>query len=402
MPSSPCSRRRCSAPRRKLLLRLIIAEGPRFPAIAEFYYREVVSRGLQADARRWPSGRSPAASSPRTRRRAIPQLIVAPLLVSVLWDGMFSKIDPLDVGGLLRAHREVLVRQTSTGARHEHAATGAPFCWRCSRDRPGRHWPPTPICIAARPPRSSRAGSRPSCCSSPRRGRPRRDAERARGRRRWRPARRCSALDADLQRAAVAENEAAVTNARITYQRAQELLKKAVGSQKAFDDAEVDAAHGRGAAQLGQDAARPAPRGEPGRRHDPGGLLPRRRDGAGGTADRVAAAARQRQGALLRAAGGAADGAHRRSRSPCSCDGCAKDLVARVRFISAQAEFTPPVIYSQEERARLVFRVEAIPERPRDLRVGQPVTVTLQPAAGVEPCQQMTRATARWSSTSRV
>ena len=44
-------------------------------------------------------------------------------------------------------------------------------------------------------------------------------------------------------------------------------------------------------------------------------------------------------------------------------------------FISAQAEFTPPVIYSQEERARLVFRVEAIPERPEDLRVGQPVTV---------------------------
>ena len=45
-------------------------------------------------------------------------------------------------------------------------------------------------------------------------------------------------LDSDLQRAAVAENEAAVTNARIAYQRAQELLKKAVGSQKAFDDAE--------------------------------------------------------------------------------------------------------------------------------------------------------------------
>jgi HlyD family secretion protein len=64
------------------------------------------------------------------------------------------------------------------------------------------------------------------------------------------------------------------------------------------------------------------------------------------------------------------------------CDGCAKDLVARVRFISAQAEFTPPIIYSQEERARLVFRVEAIPERPADLRVGQPVTVALQPVVG--------------------
>jgi hypothetical protein len=35
-----------------------------------------------------------------------------------------------------------------------------------------------------------------------------------------------------------------------------------------------------------------------------------------------------------------------------SCDGCASGLAARVNFISAQAEFTPPVIYSQEERAR--------------------------------------------------
>ena len=48
----------------------------------------------------------------------------------------------------------------------------------------------------------------------------------------------------------------------------------------------------------------------------------------------------------------------------------------------AQAEFTPPVIYSQEERARLVFRVEAHPRAPGGLRVGQPVTVALQPAAG--------------------
>lgn len=44
-------------------------------------------------------------------------------------------------------------------------------------------------------------------------------------------------LDDDLQRAAVAENEAAVTNAKQAYDRAQVLLKKAVGSQKDFDNA---------------------------------------------------------------------------------------------------------------------------------------------------------------------
>jgi hypothetical protein len=37
-----------------------------------------------------------------------PQLIVAPLLLAVIWDGLFAKIEPLDVAGLLRAHRDLL------------------------------------------------------------------------------------------------------------------------------------------------------------------------------------------------------------------------------------------------------------------------------------------------------
>lgn len=62
-----------------------------------------------------------------------------------------------------------------------------------------------------------------------------------------------------------------------------------------------------------------------------------------------------------------------------ACDGCAGDLTARVSFIARQSEFTPPVIYSLEERAKLVFLIEALPERPDELRVGQPVDVTLPP-----------------------
>lgn len=57
------------------------------------------------------------------------------------------------------------------------------------------------------------------------------------------------------------------------------------------------------------------------------------------------------------------------------CDGCGDGLAARVSFIASQAEFTPPVIYSREERAKLVFRVEARPEKPEAMRVGQPITV---------------------------
>jgi HlyD family secretion protein len=50
-----------------------------------------------------------------------------------------------------------------------------------------------------------------------------------------------------------------------------------------------------------------------------------------------------------------------------------------VSFIARTAEFTPPVIYSLEERNKLVFMVEALPEKPDALRVGQPVTVSLKP-----------------------
>ena len=60
-----------------------------------------------------------------------------------------------------------------------------------------------------------------------------------------------------------------------------------------------------------------------------------------------------------------------------SCDGCAKGLTAKVTFIANSAEYTPPVIYSREERAKLVFLIEARPAHPDKFRVGQPVTVTL-------------------------
>jgi AcrR family transcriptional regulator len=93
--------------KRKLLLRLIISEGPRFPAIAEVYYREVVSRGLalmRALAERAVRQGEFATDAPMR----FPQLIVAPLLVALIWDGLFARIHPLDVSRLLAAHAEVL------------------------------------------------------------------------------------------------------------------------------------------------------------------------------------------------------------------------------------------------------------------------------------------------------
>jgi HlyD family secretion protein len=51
--------------------------------------------------------------------------------------------------------------------------------------------------------------------------------------------------------------------------------------------------------------------------------------------------------------------------------------MARVSFISRASEYTPPVIYSLDERAKLVFLIEALPERPDALRVGQPISVII-------------------------
>lgn len=183
-------------------------------------------------------------------------------------------------------------------------------------------------------------------------------------------------LDEDLQRAAVAENEAAVVNARQAYERAKALLKDAVGSRKTFDDA--DAALRSAEARLNSVRTRLDRR--------------RRASPATGTIHEVYF----REGEMVQPSRpivsilppentkvrffvpqamlptirlGERVGIH--------CDGCASDLFARVSFISAEAEFAPPVIYTLEERARLVFRIEAIPERPEDIRIGQPASVVL-------------------------
>ncbi len=60
------------------------------------------------------------------------------------------------------------------------------------------------------------------------------------------------------------------------------------------------------------------------------------------------------------------------------CDGCGGDIAARIRFIAPQAEYTPPVIYSRENRAKLVYLVEAWPDAPNPaLHPGLPVEVSL-------------------------
>ena len=66
-----------------------------------------------------------------------------------------------------------------------------------------------------------------------------------------------------------------------------------------------------------------------------------------------------------------------------TCDNCAADLTAKIYFIATTAEYTPPVIYSLEERNKLVYLIQARPSRPDSLRVGQPISVFLNPKTPV-------------------
>ena len=72
---------------------------------------------------------------------------------------------------------------------------------------------------------------------------------------------------------------------------------------------------------------------------------------------------------------------HRGDTVTISCDGCRSDIAATISFVSPQAEYTPPVIYSDESRSKLVYLIEArpAPEEAARFNPGQPVTVA--PAA---------------------
>src|SRR5271169_2956389 len=89
--------------RRKLVIRLMISEGPRFPALAEFYYREVLSRLLNAlrGMLRNAHERGELAGDALVR---FPMLLGAPGIIAIVWSGLFDRFEPLDVRAMMRAY----------------------------------------------------------------------------------------------------------------------------------------------------------------------------------------------------------------------------------------------------------------------------------------------------------
>ncbi len=181
-------------------------------------------------------------------------------------------------------------------------------------------------------------------------------------------------LDSDLQRADLAVAEAALTNAKQAFERAQQLLRTASGTQREFDT--TQAAYRQAEAQLASARTRldrrklasPVTGIIQQVYYRPGETVPASRPiiavlPPGNIKVRFFIPERM----LARIAIG--------DEVRVSCDGCATSITAPVTFISRNAEFTPPVIYSLEERAKLVYLVEARPAQTETLRVGQPVSV---------------------------
>ena len=187
-------------------------------------------------------------------------------------------------------------------------------------------------------------------------------------------------VDDDLQQADVLVKKAAVTNAQQAFDRAKQLLKSAAGTQKTFEDAE--AALRQTKANLEASQTRLERRKAFSRvdgtveqiYYRPGETVPAGRPVVallppGNLKIRFFAA----QAELPKIKYG--------ETVAVSCDGCDKGLTAKVSFIARSAEYTPPVIYSIDERAKLVFLIEARPDHPQKFRVGQPVSVTLPDGA---------------------
>ena len=188
-------------------------------------------------------------------------------------------------------------------------------------------------------------------------------------------------LDADLQHSELVVRKTAVENAQQSFDRAKELLGNAAGTRKAYDDAEaalrqakanldwyqtrVDRRRGISPSDgtVQQIYFRPGETAPPGRPVlsllPPGNL-------------KIRFFAPETRLASIRYG----------DSVQVSCDACAKDIGAKITFIASSAEYTPPVIYSREERAKLVYLIEARPTEPEKLRVGQPVTVTLADGQG--------------------
>lgn len=93
--------------RRADIIRLVITEGRNLPALAEFYYREVIQRGMAAMSKLVERG---IARGEITNRGLVqyPQVMIGSALVAIIWTSLFEKHAPLDVEAMLKTHVDLI------------------------------------------------------------------------------------------------------------------------------------------------------------------------------------------------------------------------------------------------------------------------------------------------------
>ena len=184
------------------------------------------------------------------------------------------------------------------------------------------------------------------------------------------------APQADLDRAQTAYD---VSSSRVKELDRQSRRRQAAGARRRNRRRPEPGQAGASRARSGALAARPAHADRAGGgadfRHHPPSRRSRRPDRAG----RVDAARRRAQADALRARSRRCRRWRSASSSRVRCDGCPPGLTAAVSYIAREPEFTPPVIYSLDERQTLVYLVEARPAHDVALRLqpGQIVDVDL-------------------------
>jgi AcrR family transcriptional regulator len=104
---------------RKKLMHLMIAEGPHFPSLLDFYHREVVSRGMMLLTHLVERGMRRGEFEPHGMER-YPKLILGPALMAALYGSLFAEHDPIDVEDYAQTHIASVLR--ALGMRGEPGA----------------------------------------------------------------------------------------------------------------------------------------------------------------------------------------------------------------------------------------------------------------------------------------
>lgn len=102
-----------SNPRAQRLLRVMIAEGDRFPEIREFYFREIIAPVREFMTKLIKAG---VRRGQLNNEVTYPQLIMGPALAFSLWQALFNEFAPIEPERYAREHLEFVLR--GLGVRH--------------------------------------------------------------------------------------------------------------------------------------------------------------------------------------------------------------------------------------------------------------------------------------------